>query len=181
MILNLTQHPATTEQINAGVVDLPPHLRGQLTTLLTFDTLPTKEQIEIAAAQIATLAHGQCPEKFRPQAMIGGAPWLMAPLEAALAEGQGILPIYAFSRRESVEQFQPDGSVKKINIFKHAGFVPAVMYADASEALEGYASAYMVMSTEKAEIRKLGLSEAESAKKMEGFITCLNVLYNATK
>ena len=54
--------------------------------------------------------------------MIGGAPWLMGTLETKLRE-YGIQPMYAFSRRESVEQKQPDGSVRKVNVFRHAGWV----------------------------------------------------------
>lgn len=56
--------------------------------------------------------------------MVGGAPFFMAPLEAAL-RAVNIIPVYAFSKRESVEEKQPDGSVKKTQVFKHAGFVPA--------------------------------------------------------
>lgn len=57
--------------------------------------------------------------------MIGGAPFLMGPLERALKE----LPYppewvgYAFSTRESVDEKQADGSVKKIAVFRHRGFV----------------------------------------------------------
>ena len=54
--------------------------------------------------------------------MIGGAPWLMSSIENALRDHR-ITPIYAFSVRESAEQVQPDGSVRKVNIFRHAGFV----------------------------------------------------------
>ena len=59
------------------------------------------------------------------RAMIGGAPYLMAPLETALRV-IGIEPVYAFSTRASVEQTMPDGSVRKVNDFRHAGFVPAI-------------------------------------------------------
>jgi hypothetical protein len=56
--------------------------------------------------------------------MIGGAPYLMAPLERSL-RSVGVYPVYAFSVRESVEQTAPDGTVRKTNVFRHAGFVPA--------------------------------------------------------
>ena len=55
-------------------------------------------------------------------AMIGGAPWMMSALEGALLDA-GVQPVYAFSVRESVEQVQPDGSVRKVNVFRHVGFV----------------------------------------------------------
>lgn len=53
MILNITQHPATPEQIAAGVVDLPADKRAALCSLLTFDALPTRAAIEEAAESIA--------------------------------------------------------------------------------------------------------------------------------
>ena len=56
--------------------------------------------------------------------MIGGAPFLMAPLESKLIEF-GLDPVYAFSRRESVETVQDDGSVRKTTVFNHIDFVPA--------------------------------------------------------
>jgi hypothetical protein len=124
MILNITQHPATPEQIAAGVVDLPADKRAALCSLLTFDALPTRAAIEEAAESIAIMADSALPEKGPHQAMIGGAPWLMALLESALRE-QLIEPVYAFSVRESVEQAQADGSVRKVNVFRHAGFVAA--------------------------------------------------------
>ena len=54
--------------------------------------------------------------------MIGGAPFFMAALESALRD-VGVTPIYAFSKREVVEEPQSDGSVKKTAVFRHAGFV----------------------------------------------------------
>ena len=123
MILNLTQHPASPEQIAAGVVDLPTEIREAVIALLTVNVLPTRQEIEDRCADIAMLA-ATAFENHPVQAMIGGAPWMMACLESALLD-QGIAPVYAFSVRESVEQPQPDGSVRKINVFRHAGFVSA--------------------------------------------------------
>ena len=122
MIINLTQHPASPEQLAAGVVDLPDSERSTLTALLTVDTLPTRDEITRRCADIAMLA-ALASESHPDGAMIGGAPWMMAALESAL-QAQGIAAMYAFSIRESVEQSQPDGSVRKVNVFRHAGFVP---------------------------------------------------------
>ena len=55
-------------------------------------------------------------------AMIGGAPFLMGPLERALIS-RGIFPAYAFSRREVVEKATADGEVTKTAVFRHEGFV----------------------------------------------------------
>lgn len=123
MVLNLTQHSASPEQIQAGVVDLPTEIREAVIALLTVDALPTRQEIEARCADIAMLA-ATAFDAHPTQAMIGGAPWMMACLESALLD-QGIAPVYAFSVRESIEQSQPDGSVRKINVFRHAGFVPA--------------------------------------------------------
>lgn len=127
MILNLTQHPASAEQLAAGVIDLPPPGRSMLVEALTVDTLPTRAEIADRCAKIAALAvnNGLGCEECDPHptsAMIGGAPWMMRALEDALLD-MGVSPIYAFSVRESTEQKQPDGSVQKINVFRHAGFV----------------------------------------------------------
>lgn len=122
-IINLTQHPATVEQLAAGVFDLTGESWGKLTALLTFSAIPTAQEISSRAHDIALLValeHETCT-----RCMIGGALWLMAPLASALRE-QGIEPLFAFTIREAVEEKQPDGSIRKTAVFRHAGFVPAV-------------------------------------------------------
>lgn len=130
MILNLTQHPATDEQVAAGVVNLHGEELAMLKRVLTFDALPSRQDIEEVAETIADIAamnglggdDGEDPVFTR--AMIGGAPFLMSALESVL-RAHGIAPLYAFSRRESVEEKQADGSVRKVAVFRHAGFVDA--------------------------------------------------------
>lgn len=131
-ILNLTQHEATTDQRRAGVIDT---LSAELKKLLTFDELPEPEDVQARAERLAQFAADWFEEddirraaEGGPQCyvMIGGAPFLMAPLEKALIEAD-MWPVYAFSRRETVEQPQPDGSVKKVTVFKHMGFVGPVI------------------------------------------------------
>ena len=123
-VLNLTQHAATAEQVAAGVVDLEPEAREALQALLTFSSLPSREEIEQRAEDIAALAalHAESEAGIALHGMIGGAPFLMAPLERALA-AQGIEPVYAFSTRVSAEETQPDGSIRKTQVFRHLGFV----------------------------------------------------------
>ena len=117
-ILNLTQHNATEDQINEGVVELQAEIKQVLKGLLDFSEMPTRVEIMDRAASIAKIAnrHGA------KHAMIGGAPFLMGALESALKD-YGITPVYAFSQRISVEKTQDDGSVIKTAIFKHIGFV----------------------------------------------------------
>jgi len=119
MILNLTQHAATAEQIAAGVRDVVQHHgeREKLKSLLTFESLPTAEDVYERAYAIAALAQSY----FVDVAMIGGAPYLMGALERALNK-VGIKPVYAFSERVSVEKIV-SGVVVKTNEFKHVGFV----------------------------------------------------------
>jgi len=118
-IINLTQHAATAEQLAAGVFDVPNEgARRELLMQLTFNDLPEDGEIVERAAAVASIAMA-----FGARAaMIGGAPYLMGPLERELREG-GITPLYAFSRRESVEEKLPDGSVRKVAVFRHLGFV----------------------------------------------------------
>ena len=119
MIVNLTQHVATEDQRAAGVFE--PSGKEEVQRLLTFETLPSPEEVRRRAAALAQIAE----ESGATEAMIGGAPFLMAPLEEMLM-GRGITPLYAFSRRETTEEMLPDGNVRKTCVFRHAGFVPAV-------------------------------------------------------
>lgn len=129
-IINLTQHEATPDQMAAGVTDMQKQEREALSDALTFDKLPSSDEIRDRAEWIAELAvhnglggdYGDDPHP--DQAMIGGAPWLMGPLCDALRQ-RGIDPVFAFSVRETQESHQTDGSVRKVNVFRHTGFVRA--------------------------------------------------------
>lgn len=121
MIVNLTQHKATQDQKDAGVVDLPEDLQKKLVDLLTFNELPNIDEINRRATEIARMAE-EFANGETVAAMIGGAPFLMPVLDKKLRK-RAITPLYAFSKRESVEKVQPDGSVVKTSVFKHAGFV----------------------------------------------------------
>jgi len=116
MILNLTQHAASPEQIEAGVIE--PKNKEAVKSLLTFKTLPTVTDVAERAGKLAIIAS----ESGCKSAMIGGAPFLMGALQETLA-GFGVNPVYAFSQRESVDQTQADGSVRKVAVFRHLGFV----------------------------------------------------------
>lgn len=123
-ILNLTQHAATAEQRDAGVVDLPPDEAARLRALLTFTGLPDAAAVTARAHDIAALvaAHGN------HTAMSAGAPFLMADLCRALIEAR-IEPVFAFSQRRVEERPLPDGTIERVMLFRHDGFVRP--YADA--------------------------------------------------
>jgi hypothetical protein len=137
-VFNLTQHPATPEQVAQGVIDPPQKIKEELRQLLTFEELPTPKEVEDRAHRIVVQLKNWLDEiPFDPQtgepsiyipykAMIGGAPFLMAPLEKALRESD-FTPVYAFSLRVSEEKVNPDGSVVKTQVFKHLGFVEGAL------------------------------------------------------
>ncbi len=120
-ILNLTQHKSTPAQKDAGVIDMKKDSNSLLIELLTFDEIPKPNEIHERAKNIAEIA---AKEGGYTHAMIGGAPFLMSNLEKSLLI-KGIKPIYAFSKRCSVEEQQDDGTVSKRSIFRFLGFVEA--------------------------------------------------------
>ena len=119
-ILILTHHAATAGQIAAAVVE--PANKVPVQESLTFDAHPCEGDLLHSADRLAKLAKASGCEA----AMIGGAPFFMGPLERALAAA-GVKVLYAFSKRDSVDEKLPDGSVKKTQVFRHIGFVEAVI------------------------------------------------------
>lgn len=134
VIINLTQHTATEEQRENGVMDVGnSSLKPILVEALNFYKQPTRQDIEAAAKMIAKVADAYLVQlekagaeidrsKREAKAMIGGAPYLMSALENYLNE-MGIVPVYAYSERISEERHLEDGSVQKVNVFKHIGFI----------------------------------------------------------
>lgn len=130
IIYNATQHKATPEQEDAGVINISLNL----SELLTFSSLPTRDELWERAHTIAGLLwqyhSDQCEMNYLSplhepcRVMIGGAPYLMSPLEEVLKE-YSIIPMYAFSERVSEEYVNNQGEVVKRNVFKHLGFVEA--------------------------------------------------------
>ena len=122
MILNLTQHTASAEQIKDGVIDLPEEQRKELKKILTFDSFPTRTTINNRVKRILELVMDYAVlnelDTLRMKVMIGGAPYLMPPLEEGLLQS-GFIPLYSFSHRVSVE----DDAGNKTSAFKHLAFV----------------------------------------------------------
>ena len=128
-IINLTQHPATPEQITSGVIDMHPDVAAEVRAAMTFLAAPSAGEMVARADHIAQIAamydisgDDESPGVYPTAAMIGGAPYFMSALECALPD-HGLKYLYAFSERVSVESVAPDGSVTKTNVFRHAGFV----------------------------------------------------------
>jgi len=128
VILNLTQHNPTPEQIEAGVVNLPDEMWARVRELLTFEEIPNANQMASNAREIASIAaeffeSGASEDNmFMGAAMIGGAPYFMPFLVNALMAFR-IIPLFSFTKRVSVEEQQPDGTVVKKTVFRHEGWV----------------------------------------------------------
>lgn len=148
--IQYTGDPKTIEMIENFLpdeADVISEAAVELRRLLTFDDLPSRNDLISRAEAIAELAVSiLLDEEFQGSdpltAMIGGAPYLMRPLEDALSARE-ICPVYAFSRREVVEEHAPDGTVQKKVVFRHLGFVAGLMrdinYAPATPIEESIA------------------------------------------
>jgi len=121
-IMNLTQHKATEEQKRAGVIDIGSEEFYIVKELLTFDELPTRVKIEERAMALAGFASEWAKKYNTNKVMIGGAGYLM-PYLIRYLDNVKLNPVFAFTKREVKEVKQDDGSVKKISVFKHEGFV----------------------------------------------------------
>ena len=143
LVFNATQHSATLDQKVVGVMDLEDELLASLKKSITFGSTYTKEDLVKAAEEVATIlykswdkycwsltkdVHPQDEIGFQncwyhtpKKCMIGGMPSFMPVLESVLKE-KGWEVGYACSERVSVDQHMPDGSVRKVNSFKHVGF-----------------------------------------------------------
>ena len=116
-IFNVTQHTASKEQLNAGVVELNEICQGEVRSYLTFTSIPAKSVLQENARRLVASLLAYHPEA--KTALIGGAPFFMSALEQAL-KAKGVEAVYAFTQRTVEEK---DG-VKK-SVFKHEGFIPA--------------------------------------------------------
>ena len=125
IIINVTQHSVTNDQINdlenkfKEIAILNPG-GDMFRNSLTFTNMPSKEELSKVAKKIANDAFTMGAS----YAIVAGAPYLMAHLEKEFFR-LNIVPLYSFSERVSQEIKEPDGSVRKTNIFKHVGFIEA--------------------------------------------------------
>jgi hypothetical protein len=119
---NMTQHEASAAQLKAGVVELAEIYKTTLLEALNFEGVPTSDDVAYSAQLIAGLMDEHDPDLTgQVQFMMGGAPYLMA----ALTQYAPVYRmVFACSNRVSEEKHMPDGSVRKVNVFKHIGFTP---------------------------------------------------------
>ena len=122
--INLTQHKLTEDQIkdlvSAGFDEdsIQVYPDPFVKQTLTFDKLPAMSDVRKAAVTLADYAKSQAATNV----MIGGAPYLMRPLEEELTH-LGIIYHYAFTERKTVEKVNEDGTVEKTSIFVFAGWI----------------------------------------------------------
>lgn len=121
-MLNITQHTATKEQAEDGVVEPSQEIKAQIQKLITFDktVMSEPEQIWNRAKALVALIKREYPEIHK--VMIGGALYFMPALTRELKE-HGYEVFFSYTDRVSVETHNADGSVTKTLIFKHLGFV----------------------------------------------------------
>jgi hypothetical protein len=126
-IVNATRHPASPQQVEAGVIEPEPEAKAEMVEIMTFETCPSGKDVETAAKKFAAIVKKQVEKALAAKVMIGGAPFFMAPVVKAIQDVAPYIKIvYAFSQREAVETVADDGTVTKKTIFVHKGFVPAV-------------------------------------------------------
>jgi len=127
--INLTQHEALPDQ---GCEPRSEEFAARVKDLLRFEEIPDQDEILRRARALANIA---CCARAT-EAMIGGAAYLMLYLDPVLRV-LDIEPVYAFSKRESAEELQDDGSVRKVSIFRHLGFVRLGSGGTVSYSLDG--------------------------------------------
>lgn len=115
-IINLTQHFATETQVKDGVFE--PSDKNTIKNLLTFSTIPSKEDMVERAKKLAQIAL----ESKADHAMVGGAAYFIPVLESKLI-AVGIKPLHSFTERKSVDKIADDGAVQKVSVFEHIGWV----------------------------------------------------------
>ena len=117
-ILNLTQHEASAEQKEAGVVEPISEIKKRIKFFLTFSSLESVKDMELRAEMLARI----CNDLGFEYAMVGGAGYFTPSLVSALL-WHGITPLFAFTKRESKEEKMEDGAIRKVSVFHHEGFV----------------------------------------------------------
>ena len=123
MIYNFTQHKTTIDQLEDGICDVDNHAFVQ--ELLTFDDIPSVEELQERSVKLAEYAKSLNAEKV----MIGGAFYLITRLAKEMSK-RGIKVCYSFSKRHRVDEIQPDGSVVKKVLFKHVAVVDELVFSE---------------------------------------------------
>lgn len=121
--VNLTSFNLTEAQRRGlDFREISPEDRARINALGNFTDIPTPDEIDRRAAEIADIAAKYLSESPGGAALIAGAPYLAARVAEKLSE-RGITPVESFSVRRVVEKQQADGSVVKESVFDHAAYI----------------------------------------------------------
>ena len=110
MIVNCTNHIATKEQLEMGIVE--PKNKEKIQELLTFDDIDSIFDAGNRAKKIVNIIK----EEGYKYALIGGIPFFMSILENEFYIND-IIPVYAFSKRNSEEKIDRYGTIIKTSLF----------------------------------------------------------------
>ena len=131
----MPQHKVTPDQQEVGVIQTPESIAERVLELSTFTAdehgnPPTMDYVRSNASKLALVVNNyKKPIKISDnfyltgyinQVMIGGAPFFMPKLEAALLD-KNIGVHYSFTERVVQEVTQPDGTVQKVSKFSYLG------------------------------------------------------------
>ena len=121
-LINLTQHSLTDEQKKSVDTTIEPK---DMAVYLNFNDMPDANIINNRAFEMFDCLMAMLPSDVKPEdctVLLGGAPFFMSACEKA-AIHYGFNYCYAFSKRVSEEVKQPDGTVRKVSVFKHEGWI----------------------------------------------------------
>lgn len=122
-IINLTQHAATEDQINDGVIDLQGDLKAALVAAITFPAVYDHAELVSRAKRVVGIVKDS--QIDAQHVMIGGMPSFMPVLQQVLQEA-GYRVGFACTDRVSVDVPDGNGGVRKTSVFKHVGMYWAV-------------------------------------------------------
>ena len=117
-IINLTQHDATQDQLDAGVVNLIGEAAYKLKQAYRFNYVPSAEEKNRRVREIVQIAIDCKAEK----ALLDGPAWLTSALERELAVHE-ISAVYSFSMYPIIMTMEGDGTLVKRQRIKHMTFI----------------------------------------------------------
>jgi len=121
-LYNCTNHNLTAEQRDGyDVIELPGDLKAQWGQI----TEENKWGVCDDVVNIITEHFENSFEDYlvsRSIVLVQGHPGATFNVVSRLKGKRGIIPVYAESVRDSTEEIQPDGSVKKVSVFRHKAF-----------------------------------------------------------
>jgi len=91
-VLNLTEYPATNEQLAVGMFDLHPKHQEKLKQLLTFSERPPAIEVAVNVELTADLAADVAEAAGCRRVMIDGPAFMLPALERALFQ-RGLVPV----------------------------------------------------------------------------------------